>query len=124
MSDVEISPFPEGLWSQPEVDASALTALEGLEPVKSIRTPARLDYTYTAGISQTRFLRGMAEGKLLGERCPECQKVYVPPRGACPVDGVPTEEVELPAVGTVTELLRGQRASSTAGAWRSPTLAP
>lgn len=102
MSDIEISPFPEGLWSQPEVDASAITALEGLEPVKSIRTPARLDYTYTAGISQTRFLRGMAEGKLLGERCPKCQKVYVPSRGACPVDGVPTEEtVELPSVGTV-----------------------
>jgi uncharacterized OB-fold protein len=29
--------------------------------------------------------------------------VYVPPRGACPVDGVPTtDEVELPDRGTVT----------------------
>jgi uncharacterized OB-fold protein len=29
--------------------------------------------------------------------------VYVPPRGACPVDGVPTaEEVELPDTGIVT----------------------
>ena len=80
MSDVEVSPFPEGLWSQPEVDASAIGAIADVEPVRSIRTPARLDYTYTAGISQTRFLRGMAEGKLLGERCPICTKVYVPSR--------------------------------------------
>ena len=29
--------------------------------------------------------------------------MYVPPRGACPTDGVPTtDEVELPARGTVT----------------------
>jgi uncharacterized OB-fold protein len=32
-----------------------------------------------------------------------CRKVYIPPRGACPVDGVPTEEeVELPDHGIVT----------------------
>jgi uncharacterized OB-fold protein len=103
VSDVEVSPFPEGLWTQPEVDASGISAISGVEPVKSIRAPARLDYTYTAGISQSRFLRGMAEGKLLGERCPTCGKVYVPSRGACPVDGIPTEEVvELPSMGTVT----------------------
>jgi uncharacterized OB-fold protein len=101
-TEVEVSPFPEGLWSQPGADTSAIGAIADVEAVKSIRTPARLDYTYTAGISSTRFLRGMAEGKVLGERCPKCGKVYVPSRGACPVDGVPTEEVvELPSVGTV-----------------------
>ncbi len=32
-----------------------------------------------------------------------CLKVYVPPRGACPIDGVPTkEQIELPHVGIVT----------------------
>jgi uncharacterized OB-fold protein len=32
-----------------------------------------------------------------------CGQVYVPPRGTCPADGVPTrEEVELPETGTVT----------------------
>ena len=31
-----------------------------------------------------------------------CEKVYVPPRGACPTDGVPTrDQVELPHNGTV-----------------------
>ncbi len=102
MSDPRVSTLPEGLWSQPAVDTSGIAALAEVEPVRSIRTPARLDYTYTAGISQTRFLRGMAEGKLLGERCPRCGKVYVPSRGACPTDGIPTEEiVELADRGTV-----------------------
>ncbi|HXW45983.1 MAG TPA: Zn-ribbon domain-containing OB-fold protein, partial [Streptosporangiaceae bacterium] len=43
------------------------------------------------------------EGRVVGQRCPACGKVYVPPRGACPTDGVPTTtDVELPDVGTVT----------------------
>jgi uncharacterized protein len=76
---------------------------DGLEMVRSIRTPARLDYEFTAGRATTRFLKGVAQRKLLGQRCPVCKKVYVPPRGACPTDGVPTEEeVELAHTGTVT----------------------
>jgi uncharacterized OB-fold protein len=77
--------------------------LKDVEPVKSIRTPARLDYTFTAGRATTKFLKGIEQKKLLGQRCPVCKKVYVPARGACPTDGVPTEEeVELPHKGTVT----------------------
>ena len=52
---------------------------------------------------QKRILRGLAESRLLGQRCPSCAKVYLPPRGACPTCGVPTtDEVELPGEGTVT----------------------
>ena len=77
--------------------------LRDVEPVRSIRTPARLDYTYTAGQATSRFLRGIAERRILGERCHVCGKVVLPPRGACPVDGVPThEQVELPDRGTIT----------------------
>jgi uncharacterized protein len=77
--------------------------LEGVERVRSIRAPARLDYTFIAGGATSRFLRGLAEKKILGQRCPKCGKVYVPARGACPTDGVPTAEmVDLPHVGTVT----------------------
>jgi uncharacterized protein len=72
-------------------------------PTTGIVTPVQLDYTYAASAEESRFLRGMAEGKIRGQRCPECEKVYVPPRGACPVDGVPTrDEVELPDRGIVT----------------------
>ena len=73
------------------------------QPVKSITTPSRVAYTYTPGSASARFLGHMAEGRLVGQRCPECRKVYVPPRGSCPRCGVATrEEVEMSGKGTVT----------------------
>jgi uncharacterized protein len=73
------------------------------EPVQSIRTPIELRYRYTPGRAASRFLRGMEQGRILGQRCPVCGKVYTPPRGACASDGVATEEeVELSGQGTVT----------------------
>jgi hypothetical protein len=73
------------------------------EPVRSVRTPIALDYRYTPGLASSRFLRAVAEGRLIGQRCPACGKVYIPPRGSCPTDGVPTEEeVELADRGVVT----------------------
>ena len=66
-------------------------------------TPVRLHYMHTASPGESAYLRGLAEGRLLGQRCGVCGHVYVPPRGTCPADGVPTsEEVELPESGTVT----------------------
>lgn len=65
-------------------------ATDASEPVTVIRCPVELDYTYSAGQAATRFLRGVAEGKLLGQRCPVDGKVYVASRGACPNHGVPT----------------------------------
>ena len=73
------------------------------EPVTVLETPIRVDYAFTAGLAQSRFLKGLSEGRILGQRCPRCGKVYVPPRGSCPTDGVPTtDEVELANTGTVT----------------------
>jgi uncharacterized OB-fold protein len=73
------------------------------EPVTMITTPVRLDYEHIAAPGESTYLRGLAAGRLLGQRCPACHKVYIPPRGACPTDGVPTtDEVELPDTGTVT----------------------
>jgi uncharacterized OB-fold protein len=75
----------------------------GGDPVTMVTTPVHLHYTHSASEEESRYLRGLAEGRLLGQRCPECGKVYIPPRGACPTDGVPTsEEVELPDRGIVT----------------------
>jgi uncharacterized OB-fold protein len=71
--------------------------------VTGVVTPVRLDYVYAASPEESSFFRGLAEGRILAQRCPECTKVYVPPRGACPTCGVPTaEEVELGHRGTVT----------------------
>ncbi|RCG17361.1 DNA-binding protein [Streptomyces diacarni] len=73
------------------------------EPVTSLVAAARLDYTYSPGRAQTRYLNALAEHRTKGERCPECRKVYVPPRGACPTCGVATgEQVEVGPAGTVT----------------------
>ncbi len=66
-------------------------------------TPVRLSYLHTASPGESAYLRGLADRRLLGQRCGVCGQVYVPPRGTCPADGVPTrEEVELPDTGTVT----------------------
>ena len=66
-------------------------------------TPVRLHYMHTASPGESAYLRGLAEGRLLGQRCGVCGQVYVPTRGTCPADGVTmTEEVELPESGTVT----------------------
>ena len=68
-----------------------------------ITTPVRLHYEHTASPGESAYLRGLADRRLLGQRCGVCGQVYVPPRGTCPADGVPTrEEVELPDTGTVT----------------------
>jgi uncharacterized protein len=73
------------------------------EPVTMITAPVRLSYDHTVSPGESAYLRALAEGRLIGQRCPACGKVYLPPRGACPVDGVPTEdEVELPDTGVVT----------------------
>jgi hypothetical protein len=66
-------------------------------------TPVRLHYMHTASPGESFYLRGLAQRRLLGQRCGVCGQVYVPPRGTCPADGVPThEEVELSPSGTVT----------------------
>jgi len=73
------------------------------DPITEIVTPSRLDYTIFAGAAQLPFLRGLAQGKLMAQRCPVCSKVYMPPRGTCATCAVATEEeVEISDHGTVT----------------------
>ena len=86
------------------------------EPVTMVTTPVRLRYEHTTSREESAYLQRLAEGRLVGQRCPACGKVYIPPRAACPTDGVPTAgEVELPDTGTVSTFcvvnvpFRGQR---------------
>lgn len=73
------------------------------EPVTKVATPIRLEYNVVAGAAPSRFLRGLVDGRFLGQRCPACGRVYIPPRGSCPTDGVATtDEVECGPRGTVT----------------------
>ena len=73
------------------------------DSVTGVITPVSLDYDYAASPEESLFYRGLNEGRIMGQRCPTCEKVYIPPRSACPADGTPTaEEIELSQTGTVT----------------------
>jgi hypothetical protein len=88
---------------EPAADAGAASHRAAAEPVTMITTPIELTVEHSASPQETAYLLALQEGRLIGQRCPRCGKVYVPPRGACPVDGVPTEdEVQLPDRGIVT----------------------
>lgn len=85
-------------------DSPAVVAPSGaVDPVTGIVVPVSLDYTYAASPEESAFFRGLDEGKVLGSRTKGGGNVYVPPRSADPVTGLPTdEEVELSDTGTVT----------------------
>lgn len=76
--------------------------MSGGEMITGIEVPIQLKYNYTAGDSTARFLRHLKNGKIVGQRCPSCSNVYVPPRGCCAKCGVITEEeVEISGKGTI-----------------------
>jgi uncharacterized protein len=76
--------------------------LQDVEPVRSVRTPAEMTFTYTPGTASSRYLKGIGQKKILGARVGEGTHVYVPPRGADPELGKPTtEEVEVADRGTL-----------------------
>ena len=52
-----------------------------------------------------RFVDALIEGRILGHKCPQCQRVYVPGKGYCPLCVIETteaDEVEVADTGTVT----------------------
>ena len=71
---------------------------EQAKKVELIECPIVLNYNFSAGRAPTQFLRGMKQGKLIGQRSPLTGKVIVPPRGGDPESGLPTEG-EVPLAG-------------------------
>ncbi len=72
------------------------------EPVSMLITPVRCEYVFTPGTASQKFLRAIEKGKIIGQACDGCGKVYVPPRGACARCGRATSrEVEVEDSGTV-----------------------
>ena len=97
MTDTQSPAGPDG---PPPITMPA--SLAGVEAVRSVRTPAQLDYEFTAGDATTRFLTASTEKRIVGQQA-EGGRVYVPPRGADPELGQPTPiDVEVAQVGTVT----------------------
>jgi len=84
-------------------DRVSTDTTEELGPVTVIECPSKLDFSYTPGVAQSRFLRRLEAGEITGQRCPSCGKVITPPRGACSMCGVATnEDVVLDGKGTIT----------------------
>jgi uncharacterized protein len=101
-SDASDAAATSGAAAKPAAGDEDLRS-ETAAPITSVITPVSLDYLYAASPEESAFYRGLAEGRIIAQRCPSCRKVYVPPRSACPADGTPTdEEIELPDIGTVT----------------------
>lgn len=74
-------------------------------PVAFISQMVNLDYKIVTSPVHERFDRQMREGRIVGHKCPQCGKVYVPPRGFCPLCCVVTtqsHEAEVKDAGVVT----------------------
>ena len=73
--------------------------------VQFISQMVDLDYKIVTSPVHRRFDQLMREGRIVGHKCPSCGKVYVPPRGFCPLCCVITgeeHETEVKDAGVVT----------------------
>ena len=68
--------------------------------IKSAGVPQ--PFNYAVGMHGSKFLQGLKEKKFLGIKCPQCQKVYLPPRRVCgPCYKEMTEFVEVSSKGVI-----------------------
>ncbi len=75
---------------------------KGIEPMV-YKSRINIPYNWWAGDTASRFLVAIRDDqKILGTKCSECQRVFVPPRKACPTCFTEnTEWVDIADVGTV-----------------------
>jgi uncharacterized OB-fold protein len=83
-----------------------MTAAEPSGPVQFMSQMTAVEYRLpeTSALAR-RIGEAIAEGRIVGHKCPSCGKVYVPPRGYCPLCAVPTGEsdaLDIPPRGTIT----------------------
>jgi uncharacterized OB-fold protein len=83
------------MWSQKQkAESSELLSISSIVDVP---------YNYNAGYYVSQYLHELKENKrILGVKCPKCQKVYVPPRVVCSQCFMQTKEfVPVSDTGTV-----------------------
>jgi len=62
----------------------------------------KLRYAWDTGQAVGRYLEGLKEGKLIGKKCNECNRIMIPPRMFCELCYRPSDEwVTLKDTGTV-----------------------
>jgi uncharacterized OB-fold protein len=64
------------------------------EASSAVMMDDKVTLTYVEDLppNTVRFAEALVEGRILGQRCPQCQRVYVPPKGYCPLDVVLLDE--------------------------------
>ena len=76
------------------------------EPVQFMSHHTAVEYKIPEpSLLSIHFGEELAQGRIIGHKCPECGKVYMPPRGYCPLCVVETteaNEVEVANEGTIT----------------------
>jgi uncharacterized protein len=60
----------------PQSDASSAVMMDDL---------VTLTYVEDLPPHTVRFVEALVEGRIVGQRCPQCQRVYVPAKGYCPL---------------------------------------
>src|SRR5215472_1516282 len=59
-------------------------------------------YNWAAGVAVSKYLEGLKDGKLIGRKCNQCQRILVPPRMYCEQCFRPTDEwVQVKDTGTI-----------------------
>jgi uncharacterized OB-fold protein len=75
------------------------------EPVEMMDYLASITYRNPVPPSSDLVVDASREHRLVGFRCPHCEKVYIGGRGVCPIDSIEFGEehlVDLPHTGTIT----------------------
>ena len=77
-----------------------------VDPVQFMSHHTAVEYKIPEpSLLSIHFGEQLARGRIIGHKCPECGKVYMPPRGYCPLCVVETteaDEVEVANEGTIT----------------------
>ncbi|MBU4301857.1 MAG: Zn-ribbon domain-containing OB-fold protein [Actinomycetia bacterium] len=82
---------------------------DGLQNVDMVRIPAVPVFNWSVGNFMERFFDGLKGGKFMGVKCPDCGRVYLPPRMICERCFAKNDEwVELPPEGTVESFTLAQ----------------
>jgi uncharacterized OB-fold protein len=76
------------------------------EPVQFMSQMTSVEYKLPQRSALMQQISGaIADGRIIGHECPECGKIYVPPRGYCPLCAVHTSdanEVDIAPRGVIT----------------------
>ncbi len=90
----------------PEVDGD--DAGPAGEPVELMDYVASITYRNPVPVMTDRAEEASRHHRLVGLRCPTCDRVYVGGRGYCPIDAIelgPEAEIDLPHTGTITNFV-------------------